>query len=102
MSATRWASWSHGVFGRPGAGFVDRAGSLAAIVVLIVAAMTAVMQESADTLEPAREAAEARPGPQALAAPPTKEFMVGAYAGAPYTYASDVTIKNGGTQDFTA
>lgn len=102
MRATRWAAWPHAVFGRPGAGFVDRAGGVAAIAVLIVAAMTAVMQESADILEPAREATESRPGPQALAAPPTKEFMVGAYAGAPYTYASDVTIKNGGTQDFTA
>jgi hypothetical protein len=98
----RWAIWPDRVIGRPAAGIVDVAGSLAAIAVLTVAAMTAVMQESADTLEPAREAAEARPGPRATAAPPTKEFMVGAYAGAPYTYASDVTIKNGGTQDFTA
>ena len=50
---------------------------------------------------PVGEAVEARSAPRGLATPPTKEFMIGAYAGAPYTYPSDVTIKNGGTQDFT-
>ena len=35
------------------------------------------------------------------AAPPTREYMVGAYSGAPYTYDSDVTIKKPSVHDFT-
>lgn len=100
----REARWAFGPpdLRRPAGGLVDRVGGGAAVVVLIAAAMTTVMQETADTLEPAREAVAARPAASAAASPPTKEFMVGAYAGAPYTYASDVIIKNGGKQDFTA
>ncbi len=33
--------------------------------------------------------------------PPTKEFMVGFYGGAPYTYDSPVTLKDGTKHDFT-
>lgn len=35
------------------------------------------------------------------AAPPTKEMMVAFYAGAPYTYPSEVTLKKDGVHDFT-
>jgi lipid A oxidase len=101
MSVMRWTVRRHGAVGRPEGGAIDIAGGLAAIAVLILAAGTAVMQERIEEAPPVGEAVEARSVPRALATPPTKEFMIGAYAGAPYTYPSDVTIKNRGAQDFT-
>lgn len=38
----------------------------------------------------------------APATPPAKEFVVGAYTGAPYTYPSKVTVKKTGQHDFVA
>ena len=85
MSVMRWTVRRHGAVGRPEGGAIDIAGGLAAIAVLILAAGTAVMQERIDEAPPVGEAVEARSVPRALATPPTKEFMIGAYAGAPYT-----------------
>ncbi len=57
--------------------------------------------DSGETSKSADNATPSHEKEVSTAAPPTKEYMVGAYGGAPYTYDSDVTIKNPGVNDFT-
>lgn len=55
-----------------------------------------------DESEKMRDAAHAEQDRAENASPPIREYMVGAYGGAPYTYDSDVSINLPGTHDFTA
>lgn len=74
--------------------------SLVALAALAVGISTAVLEERA--VEPAdasRHAASRADGSTVAAT--TREVMVGVYGGAPYTQASDVSVKKSGTHDFT-
>ncbi len=81
------------------AGVVDKLSVLAAAILLSVSTVTTVLEQSALTPDEsgvARDGAGA--GPTTL---PTKETMVGAYTGVPYTYPSPVHIHKTGGTDFT-
>ncbi len=54
-----------------------------------------------DPTETARDAARADAQSAAAASVPTREIMIGAYGGMPYTYNSDVSVKQPGVHDFT-
>lgn len=65
-------------------------GSLLAIGVLLVSA-AGVFEQSSETPAPAETSGQ-DPAERARLALPTREWMIGAYGGAPYTYPSAVTI----------
>lgn len=74
---------------------IDTLGALAAIAVIAAPMASHMMRGD----EASRAASDAKGSPSASA--PAPETMVGAYAGAPYTHASDVRIQNPGVNDFT-
>ena len=86
---------------RPWRGLVDRVGAAAAIAMLTLPwAQSAIEQNPA---EPAMTAARGSgTETRSVSTLPAKEVLVATYAGAPYTYPSDVTVTKPGTHDFTA
>lgn len=70
-----------------------------AVVALMASTITAEMQQSVVDGEPSRT--EEKFAERLAAALPKKETMLGAYVGAPYTYPSSVTVKNGEETDFS-
>ena len=86
---------------RPWRGLVDRLGAAAAIAML-----TASWAQSPTEQNPAEPAMTETRGSGketgSVSTPPAKEVLVATYAGAPYTYPSDVTVTKPGTHDFTA
>jgi lipid A oxidase len=78
---------------------LDVMSSLAAGVALVVTVAASLNEQApVDTRDAAVES-RATP-PTSTLAPPAREWMIGAYSGSPYTYDSDVTIKNLGVHDF--
>lgn len=98
-------AWGLGSRAKPLAGrsraVLERAGSIVAIASLIAAAGWGAMEQSPADVPGASSATSAHAEPSTLA-PPTGETMIAGYGGAPYTYDSDVTVKQAGAQDFTA
>lgn len=77
---------------------LDTLGSLAAIAALAVS-MAANVSEPDDDEKQRTAAGGATGSPMAYSQP--RETMIGAYIGAPYTYASGVHVQNPGKNDFT-
>lgn len=85
---------------KPKASLFDAASSLAAMAAVAIVLGSSLIAQS--PAEPAgTESERSAPEPSTLA-PPTSEFMFGGYAGAQYTYPSDVTVHKEGLHDFTA
>jgi hypothetical protein len=81
------------------AGLLDKLSVLLAAALITATTAMTVMEQSALPSEPARaERDGAGAGPSTL---PTRETMVGAYGGAPYTYPSKVEIEKEGGESFT-
>ncbi len=81
------------------ADLLDKLCVLAAAILLMTSTAATVMEQSALPGEPSRaERDGAGAGASTL---PTKETMVGAFGGAPYTYPSPVHIHKNGGSDFT-
>jgi hypothetical protein len=80
------------------AGF-DKLSVLAAALLLMASAAAGVLEQSSLPGEPSR--AEREAGGEPAATLPGREIMVGAYAGAPYTYPSQVRIEKQGAENFT-
>ena len=78
---------------------LDRAGSIAAIALLL--ALTASIWLQSDAA-PDRAAAAASRGAEVARSAPARDMMIGAYGGAPYTYPSDVHMTKPPSHDFTA
>ena len=84
---------------RDGASLLDKLSALAAAVQITASTATTTLEQSALSSEPSRVEREgAGSGASTL---PTRETMVGAYGGAPYTYPSPVRIHKEGAEDFT-
>ncbi len=99
MTGILTIGWSGTREARDTAGLVDKLSVLAAAVLLTASTAATVLEQSALPGEPSRaERDGAGTGPTTL---PTKEIMVGAYGGAPYTYPSPVRIHKDGAEDFT-
>lgn len=74
---------------------------LAAVSSLVLSAAVNIANQS--SIEPRREEAADQGEEQipSTLAPPTRELLIAAYGGAPYTYRSDVVVKKPGVHDFT-
>ncbi len=81
------------------ANLVDKLSALAAAVLITLSTATTVLEQSALSSEPSR-AGQGGAG-ASTSTLPTRETMVGAYGGAPYTYPSAVRIHKDGAEDFT-
>jgi lipid A oxidase len=103
MSANGAIFWS-GTVGVPAIFGVGRTlemtSSLTAGIALIAAVSASVSEQAPPATGDLATQARAAP-PDGTLAPPTREWMVAAYSGSPYTYDSDVRIKNPGVHDFT-
>jgi hypothetical protein len=78
---------------------IERLSVLAAAILLTASTAATVLEQSALDSEPGAAASSSSgAGPTTL---PTKETMVGAYGGAPYTYPSPVHVHKEGGEDFT-
>lgn len=67
-----------------------------------MAALAMIVGQILMSADPADAGRNAQEPAQSTYAPPTSEFMVAGYGGAPFTYPSDVSIKKEGLHDFTA
>ncbi|HKZ96564.1 MAG TPA: hypothetical protein VJ045_06245 [Hyphomicrobiaceae bacterium] len=79
---------------------IETLASLAAIALLSALAAASILEQSPAEPGETQEGAGGASLDPALAVP-AREFMIGAYSGAPYTYPSDVTVKKEGVHDFT-
>ncbi len=84
---------------RDHAKLLDKLSALAAAGLITALAASNVLEQSALPSEPSR--AERDGSGSASSTLPTRETMVGAYGGAPYTYPSAVRIHKDGAEDFT-
>jgi hypothetical protein len=82
-----------------GPALFDTLSALAAIGLLAVSAGAVVSEQS--PAEPHEASPSATNSGDARLALPTKEVMIAAYGGVPYTYPSTVTVKKGAAHDFT-
>ena len=83
-----------------GRGKSGRAASLAAIIALLVSA-AGIFEQSSERPDVDDETARAEAAERARLAAPTREWMIAAYGGAPYTYPSAVRLTKPGTHDLT-
>jgi lipid A oxidase len=80
-------------------GRIDKLSAVAAAIMLTASTAATVLEQSAlDSGSGAAASSSSGATPSTL---PTKETMVGAYGGAPYTYPSPVHIHKDGAEDFT-
>ena len=99
MTGILTVGWAGAREGRDCAGLLDKLSALAAAVLITASTATTILEQSALPSEPSRtEQGGAGAGASTL---PTRETMVGAYGGAPYTYPSPVRIHKEGAEDFT-
>jgi len=81
------------------AGVVDKLSVLAAAILITASTAATVLEQSAlDNQSGGATSSDTGAAPTTL---PTKETMVGAYTGVPYTYPSPVHIHKEGGEDFT-
>lgn len=73
-------------------------GTAAAAALVLIASSNLIEQSPAD---PAGEQSHEGSAEPSTLAPPTSEYMFAGYAGAPYTYPSDVSVIKEGRHDFT-
>jgi hypothetical protein len=92
-------AWKHPARPRDGARLLDKLSAFAAAVLLIASTAAMVLEQSALPSEPNRAERDGAGAPTGTL--PTRETMVGAYGGAPYTYPSVVRIHKDGAEDFT-
>jgi lipid A oxidase len=91
--------WTSAREERDDAKLLDKLSALAAAILIAASTATTVLEQSALSSEPAR--AERDASGSSTGTLPTRETMVGAYGGAPYTYPSAVHIHKDGAEDFT-
>lgn len=90
-------AWVPAVFGVGRA--LEMASSLTAGLVLIAALSGSISEQAPPVADDYVTQTRAAP-PDSTLAPATREWMIAAYSGSPYTYDSDVRIKNPGVHDF--
>lgn len=79
----------------------DLAARVVAAGVLSASIVMSAGADGDDTAAETSDANDANSLPRAIATPPTKEFMVAFYGGAPYTYPSTVNFDDGAANAFT-
>jgi lipid A oxidase len=79
---------------------LDWIGSAVAAAALAMVAASSVMEQNPADPAEAERSSDAGPDAPTLA-PPASEYMFAGYAGAPYTYSSDVTVHKEGKHSFT-
>ena len=99
MTGILTLGWTGAAEPRDGARLLDKLSALAAAVLITASTAATVLEQSALSSEPSR--AETDAAGTSTGALPTRETMVGAYGGAPYTYPSVVRIHKDGAGDFT-
>lgn len=81
-------------------GIIDAASRIAAVLTIAVWIGAGIWQSDAGANSDSAKAQTAAKPTRSSA--PTSEYMVAAYGGIPYTYASKVSLKKPGTHDFSA
>jgi lipid A oxidase len=99
MTGILTIGWTGGRDHAGAASLIDKISALAAAVLLTASTAATVLEQSAlDSGPDAAASSSSGAEPSTL---PTKETMVGAFGGAPYTYPSPVHIHKTGAEDFT-
>jgi len=83
-------------------GWIELASRVAAALAVVGVIGAGIWQADAEAPERADTQQERAAAEPTTGSPPTSEYMVAAYGGMPYTYASQVHVKKPGTHDFTA
>lgn len=83
-------------------GLIDATSRIAAVLAVAVWIGAGIWQSDAGAPPRADSAADQSAPQQAKSSAPAPEFMVAAYGGMPYTYASRVSLQKPGTHDFSA